>query len=146
VLQEARQHAEALLRELTIIVDGGRDNAELPQRLFNVIEAVQRAAGGLNTGAEREIEDAIKRGDDTIDFEMVMPRSFAGGAPHFARLLDDIDEFCRTGDLLTLETPPEVRRFQRWYLDELQRQLQGGEPIAWSEWRRSEAAASATRS
>ncbi len=146
IFQAARRHSEALLRELTIIVDGGGDNTELPKRLLKIVEVVQRQAGGLNTGAEKLIEEAIARGDAEIDFDVLMPRSLGRGAPQFAALLDEIDDYCRKGDLLTLENRPEVRGFQRWYLDEMARQLDGGPPTSWNAWRHSEAGRRATRS
>jgi hypothetical protein len=146
LLHEARQHGEALLRELAFIVDGGGDNTELPKRLLHVVERVRVRAGGLNTGAERAIDEALARGDECIDFEVVMPIALGRGAPAFAALLDEIDAYCRSGDLLTLETPAEVRAFQRWYLDEMARQLDGAPPTPWDEWRQADEARGATRS
>lgn len=146
LMSDARQHGEALLRELTIIVDGGGDNTELPQRFLNIVERVQVRAAGLNTGAERNIEEALARGDQEIDFEVVMPRALGRGAPEFAKLLDEIDAYCRSGELLTLETPANVRAFKRWYLDEMARQLDGASPTPWREWRQSAAARGAIRS
>ncbi len=134
------------MRELAFIVDGGGDNAELPKRLLDVVERVRIRAGGLNTGAERAIEEALARGDEAIDFEVVMPTALGRGAPTFAALLDEIDAYCRSGDLLTLETPADVRSFQRWYLDEMAHQLDGAPPTPWQEWRQSESARGPTRS
>jgi hypothetical protein len=145
VILEGQRHAEALMRELTIIVDGGGDKSEFPKRFFEVVEVVQRRAAGLNTGAEKVLETAIECGDAEVDFDVVMPVSFGPGAPVFAALLDELDEYCRSGDLLTLETPPEVRAFQRWYIDQIEQQCQGAPPVRWSTWRASEAGKRATR-
>jgi hypothetical protein len=134
VFLEARRHSEALLRELAFIVDGGGDNAELPRRLLDVVERVRARAAGMNTGAERAIEEAVVRKDASIDFDMLVPARLARGAPEFEVLLDEIDEYCRTGDLLTLATSPDVREFRRWYLHELTYQIEGGRPTPWSEW------------
>jgi hypothetical protein len=146
LLIEARRHGEALLRELAFIVDGGGDNTELPRRLLHTVERVQVRAAGLNTGAERTIDDAIARGDEEIDFEVLMPKRLGRGALEFATLLDEIDDYCRTGQLLTLATSPEVRAFQRWYLEEMAAQLDGAPPRPWREWRQSQAAERVTRS
>ena len=54
--------------------------------------------------------------------------------------------YCRSGDLLTLETPADVRAFQRWYLDEMAHQLDGAPPTPWDEWRQAQGARGATRS
>ncbi len=134
VFLDARQHSEALLRELAFIVDGGGDNTELPRRLLDVVERVRARAGGMNTGAERAIEEAVVRNDTAIDFELMVPVRIARGAPEFEVLLDEIDEYCRTGDLLTLATPPDVREFRRWYLHELTHQVEGAPPTSWGEW------------
>jgi hypothetical protein len=137
----SQQHGEALVREFAFIVDGGGDNAELPKRLLDVVHLVRTRAGGLNAHAERTIEDALARGDRDVDFDVVVPVSVARGAPEFAALLDEVDEYCRAGELLTLETPPAVRAFRSWYLGEFTRQLNGDAPMTWDEWReRSERA------
>ncbi len=146
LLHRARQHGEALVRELAFIVDGGGDNTELPKQLLRVVERVRVSAGGLNTGAERAIDEALARGDDSIDFQVVMPTALGRGASAFAALLDEIDAYCRSGDLLTLETPADVRAFQRWYLDEMARQLDGAPPTPWEEWRQADRARGPTRS
>ncbi len=146
LLHRARQHGEALVRELAFIVEGGGDNTELPKRLLHVVERVRVRAGGLNTGAELAIDEALARGEEYIDFEVVMPVALGRGAPAFAALLDEIDAYCRSGELLTLETPVDVRAFQRWYLGEMAHQLDGAPPTPWDEWRRAEGARGATRS
>jgi hypothetical protein len=146
IFQQGRRHAEALLRELAIIVDGGGDNTELPKRFLDTIAVVRRRAGGLNTGAEKAIEEAIERGDEEIDFDVVLPAAIGRGASQFSALLDEIDQYCRAGDLLTLEAPSEVRAFQRWYLTEIERQLGGEPPTRWSVWRDSGAGRAAIRS
>ncbi|MDP9441273.1 MAG: hypothetical protein M3P34_03640 [Actinomycetota bacterium] len=49
-------------------------------------------------------------------------------------MLDEPDEFCRSGNqLLTLATPPELLAFRRWYLREFNAQLQGQPPLPWPE-------------
>jgi hypothetical protein len=146
LLDQARQHAEALLREFAFIVNSGSETTELPRRLLHTVERVQKGAAGLNAGAERAIEEAIARGDKEIDFEVVMPTRLGRGAPQFAALLDEVDDYCRAGDLLTLETPVEVRAFQRWYLDEMTHQLDGARPTPWREWHDTGTTSRVTRS
>jgi hypothetical protein len=128
------QHGEALVREFEIIVRGGGDQSDLPKRLLDIVQAVQARAGGLNAHAERAIDDAIARGDAEAQFDIVVPADVARGAPEFEALLDEVDDYCRDGALLTLETPPEVRAFRRWYLGEFTRQLNGEAPLTWRAW------------
>jgi hypothetical protein len=130
----SQQHGEALLREFAFIVRGGGDQSELPKRLLDVVEAVQARLGGLNAHADRVIEDAIARGDAEVQFDVVVPADVARAAPEFAALLDEVDAYCRNGELLTLETPAEVRDFRRWYVGEFPRQLDGEAPLSWRAW------------
>jgi hypothetical protein len=52
-------------------------------------------------------------------------------------MLDEADEYCRRGEhLLTLETPPELVRFRRWYLQEFVNQIAGAAPEPWPDYRR----------
>jgi hypothetical protein len=146
LLDQARQHAEALLREFAFIVNSGGDTTELPKRLLHTVERVQKRAAGLNASAERAIEEAIERGDEEIDFEVVMPRLLGRGAPQFGELLDEVDDYCRAGHLLTLETPTQVRAFQRWYLSEMAQQLDGAPPTPWREWHDTGTTSRVTRS
>jgi hypothetical protein len=134
VFLDARCHSEALIREMAFIVDGGGDNTELPKRLLDIVYRLRSRAAGLNTGAERAIEEAVAKHEPEIDFEMLIPARVARGAPEFAVLLDEIDEFCRAGELLTLATPPQVREFRQWYLGELTRQIEGLPPTRWADW------------
>jgi hypothetical protein len=133
VWERARRHTEALLREFAIIADGGGDNAELPQRLLDILGHVRVRAGGLNAQAERSIEDATARGDTEVDFDVRVPASIARGARGFSALIDEVDAYCRAGDRLTLATPPEVRKFQLWYIGEFARQVEGAPPLSWRE-------------
>jgi hypothetical protein len=129
---EARRHREALLREFAFIVEGGGDRSELPQRLLRIVDRVRARSAGLNETAERAIDEALARGKEAIDVEIVVPLELARGAQEFVALLDEVDEFCRAGDLLTLASSPEVRRFRRWYLGEVTAQVGGRPPTPWT--------------
>jgi hypothetical protein len=135
IFMQSRQHTEALLREFAFVVDGGGDNTELPRQLLQTVERVRAQASGLNTGAERNIEEAIQRGDETVDFDLVVPARIAAGAREFAALLDQVDAYCRAGDLLSLASPPELRQFREWYLGEIAGQIiEGRAPTLWCDF------------
>jgi hypothetical protein len=130
----ARQHNEALLREFAFLVDGGGDNTDIPRQLLDVVGRVRVRAAGLNAGALAMVETAMARGDETGDFEFVIPVSIAASTREFASLLDQVDAYCAAGDLLTLAAPPELRRFRDWYLGEITGQVEGRPPIAWCDY------------
>jgi hypothetical protein len=81
-----------------------------------------------------------------VQFDVVVPSEIARGAPEFGALLDEVDEYCHAGDLLTLETKPDARAFRWWYLGEFSRQLDGAAPTTWRDWRDRNDRGSATRS
>jgi hypothetical protein len=132
VFMRSRQHSEALLREFAFVVDGGGDNTELPRQLLTIVTRVRARAAGLNTGAERLIETAIARGESTVDFDLVIPARIAAGAREFETLLEEVDAYCRSGELLTLASTPELQLFRRWYLREIASQAEGRPPTPWS--------------
>ena len=134
VFSSSRQHTEALLREFAFVVDGGGDNTDLPRQLLEVVERVRAQAAGLNAAAAGVVEAALARGDETVDFELIIPASFAAGAREFTVLLDQVDAYCMAGELLTLASPPEIRQFRRWYLGEIARQTEGRAPTAWRDY------------
>jgi hypothetical protein len=134
VFRSSRQHTEALLREFAFIVDGGGDNTDLPRQLLETVERVRARARGLNTAAASVVESAMARGDATVDFDFVIPATMAAGAREFLTLLDQVDVYCASGDLLTLATSPELRRFREWYLGEIAAQIEGRAPVAWRDF------------
>ena len=78
------------------------------------------------------IQAALDRGDSEIDVRYDVPPEAADGALRLLVLLDEADDFCRAGDLLTLATLPETLDFRRWYLEEFIRQVAGEPPCSWA--------------
>ena len=67
-----------------------------------------------------------------MDLLLQVPASAGPVGLSLDGMLDETDEFCREGKLLTLEPPDDVIAFHRWYLAELSAQLEGAEPRPWS--------------
>ena len=77
------------------------------------------------------VDDALRRGDDTIDVAYDVPASVLDDAARLEQLMVEADELCRTEQLLTLPRNPLQLRFSRWYLDEFRRQVAGEQPQPW---------------
>jgi hypothetical protein len=60
-----------------------------------------------------------------------VPASAGSAATALGEMLDEADEFCRAGDLLTLAAPDDSVEFRRWYLGEIVGQLAGRAPTPW---------------
>ena len=130
VMQRSAEHNDELLREFALVRGEGGDH--VPARLLALIEELRGRFGAFSEGPRQAMQDAMDRGDATIDLRYEVPAEVAGAARRLSALLDEADEFCRAGDLLTLATTPEGLAFRRWFLDEFDLQIQGHPPRPWS--------------
>ncbi len=132
VYLRAAEHNDELMREFALVTgqDSG-DEAAVPVRLLALVDELRSRFSGFTTQPEAELRDAAARGDPTIDLIYLVPPDVARGAAELDRLLDEADEFCQAGDLLTLAAPPEARAFRRWLLGEFVRQAGGEAPAPW---------------
>lgn len=130
VMQRSSEHTDELLREFALIREEGSDH--VPSRLLALVEELRDRFGSFSESARLAMDAALERGDETIDLSYEVPPAVAGAARQLGALLDEADDFCRSGELLTLATQPEGVAFRRWYLDEFQRQVDGEPPRPWS--------------
>ena len=130
VMQRSSEHSDELLREFALIREEGSDH--VPARLLALVEELRARFGSFSEGALQAMQDAVERGDETIDLHYEVPPAVGAAARQLGDLLEEADEFCRAGDLLTLATHPEGVAFRRWYLGEFQRQIDGQPPRPWS--------------
>jgi hypothetical protein len=134
IFDRARQHSEALLREFAFIAEGGDDEVHVPRRLLELVAALNDRYATMNTSAEEQIEAALQRGDESIDFDLQVPDEAKQASIELGAMLDEADEYCRRGDLLTLATPTDLRDFRVWYLQQVIDQLDGRPPTSWKSW------------
>jgi hypothetical protein len=129
LFERSRRHMEELTREFQFIAKG--DTAGTPARLIALVERVGTRFAGLNDTAASRVEDALKRGEEQVDVVYRVPRAASDACAELNAMLDEADDFCRHGELLTLATPGDQVAFRRWFLDEFVTQLAGGAPTAW---------------
>ena len=132
---QSRQHNEALYREFAFIAEGNTDPETVPVRLLQVVNYLRSRYGGLNAAMQEEMEAAIVRGDEHVDVEIKVPIESRSAIPMLASLLEEVDDFCGSGALLTLRTPEEVRSLRVWYLEQIRDQLYGAPALPWPVWR-----------
>ncbi len=130
VYARASEHNDELLREFAFIREENADH--VPSRLLALIEELNARFGGFTEAPTLAIQAALDRGDATIDLCYDVPPDAASAAQRLGSLLDEADEFCRSGDLLTLATVPESLAFRRWFLEEFVLQIDGRPPRPWS--------------
>jgi hypothetical protein len=131
VAGRAYQQREALLREFAIIAFGGGEQADVPKRLVEISKILDERYAGLNPEADDAIDAAVQRRDEFINLDLSVPVRLKDDTLDIGPLLVEVDEYCRTGGLLTLAATDEVRAFWTWFLREFVRQADGEAPISW---------------
>jgi hypothetical protein len=132
---EARRHNEALVREFTFIVEAEPAPSDSPVRLLALARELRERFYGLNANLEAQVDAAVANGDAAIDLQVRVAAFGREAALTLGALFDEADAFCRNGELLTLAESEDVHDFRTWYIEEVVRQLDGGPPIAWPDWR-----------
>jgi hypothetical protein len=130
-----RQHHDELLRELTLMALAEDDRMQthpLPGRLAALVETLGRRYRASTSRADAVRDAAIERGDATVDLSYRVPRAIVTDLSMLQEMLDAADDFCRSGELLTLPRDDVMVAFSRWYTDEFIRQLDGLPPTRWT--------------
>ena len=134
----ALEHNKELIREFSLIAlstVGDDPHPTVPARLLDLVDTVTRDFAGITDATDARRDEALEAGLEPIDLTYIVPPSTADASRRLAAILDEADEFCRSGDaLLTLATPPEAKLFRDWYLDEFIRQLSGAAPTPWPQY------------
>ena len=136
VYRRAQEHFDELLREfalLSIDSSGTVPGHEVPRRLRELVDELGQRFARATQDATGQREEALRAGLTSVDLTYNVPPQVREGSLALARMLDEADEFCRRGELLTLATPPEVVEFRRWFLDEFVAQADGAAPTPWPE-------------
>ena len=97
------------------------------------MDELQARFGAFTAGPTGVIHDALARDEETVDLVYAVPPEAADAAIRLGTLLDEADEFCRAGELLTLATVPEGVAFRRWFLGEFVSQIGGRPPRPWAD-------------
>jgi hypothetical protein len=135
----ADEHFTELHREFMLIASSTEDDHHVPARLLALVMSVTVDYAGLNEEATRRLEQAIADGETSLaDHVLRLPPSAGGAAQALSDILDEAEEFCRDGHhLLTLAAPPDVVAYRHWYVEQIQLQLCGEDPVPWSRSRQA---------
>lgn len=130
---QVREHLEELVREFAILTVGlsEPDHDPVPRRLLDIIARLTGRYGSITESVAAGREEAIARGERSMDLHYRLPRSAQVEVAELAQCLAEVDDYCRRGALLTLATPTEGVVFRSWYLGEITRQIDGAEPVPW---------------
>lgn len=130
---EASEHNDAVVRELTLIVQSANSpgGLEVPRRLLELAAEVRSAFAPASEGLRSQVEEVLRGGGETLDIHLSVPRSGWEALLRLADWLDEVDRYCVDGDLLTLQSSPRLRRFRRWYARQVADQMEGLPATPW---------------
>ena len=134
VYLRAQEHADGLIREFSLIAQhqAAGNAIDVPQRLLSIVNELSAQYSDLSSASEAKRDDAIERGEHTVDLHYRVPEAAASACTHLGDVFDEADLYCRAGrHLLSLATPPESLEFRRWFLGEFVNQIAGAAPTPW---------------
>ena len=125
---ELQAHNDALFRELELVSIEleGDDGARVAAPLADLVDQLYRRFRGARDSYRDAVAAAQARGEPTVDLETTAPPAAASGVRGYLALLEQADELCRTGILLTPEPSPQVKALRRWFVDQMAAQLLHG--------------------
>ena len=126
----ASEHYQAVLREFALLASS-HPSGSVPERMVVLTDELGRRYAN-NNAHEAERDAALARGEEILDIAVHVPVSVRDVSRTLDRMLDETDDFCRDGTLLTLAPADDVVAFRRWYLGELAAQLDGSRPRPWT--------------
>lgn len=127
----ASEHYEDVFREFALLAAAEpRASDSVPTRLLALVDTLGRRYA-RQQHHEEEREQAFLRGETCRDMTILMPAPALEAARELDAMLDEADDFCRDGALLTLAPAADVVAFRRWYLRECVEQVAGGAASPW---------------
>lgn len=132
----ALDRQEELQRELMHIANAQpQDRGSIPARLLALMEEIRNRHGASSARLREHLVAALDADAEGIDLSFPAAPGMGDDARALLQALEEADEYCRSGELLTLEAPAELVEFRRWYLREVIRQTRGERPRPWPEHR-----------
>ena len=125
---ELQAHNDALFRELELVSIEleGDDGARVAAPLADLVDQLYRRFQGQRDSYRDAVAVAQARGEATVELETAATAAAVSGARGYLALLEQADELCRAGLLLTPEPSPAVRALRAWFVDQMAAQVLDG--------------------
>jgi anti-anti-sigma factor len=147
--QRARQHADAVQRELDVLRIEGARAGRVPRNSDELVADLDARFTGYRSTMDT-LDSLVEQGADHADVLIPVlgdPEERAVAVQALADLLDEMDAYCEAGDqLLTLATPADLRTFRAWLFQEVIGQMRGASPSPWATDQEHSVAASTAES
>ncbi|MEA3054635.1 MAG: hypothetical protein QOD30_67, partial [Actinomycetota bacterium] len=136
-----------VLREFTV---ARRHPAGLDARVGPLASRLMARSAGVREPVRVAARRAIENGERLVSLTVPTPAAAEGVLTDFLHVIEQLSDHCAEGSMLSLAPTDEVREFRRWYVGEINAQLNGADPttspfpaIALDDSRLVEAAAAA---
>ena len=126
------QHIDDLQREFSYIT---AEPGSVPQRLLALAQQLGADFGRFGEGPNATLRAAATAGAEAVDILYPLPAPAAVAARTADQMLDEADEFCRSGELLTVAAEEDTLSYRRWFFGEVADQIEGKPPCPWPQWR-----------
>lgn len=134
VWERSRQHSDEVMREFVLMLEGqrsGQTSMDVPQALVDLAAMFTARFGPLLDQLYAARTQALAQGRDRMDSEVPLVTGTPELLQQVRSVMEAVDHYCRSGELLTLERDPASRALMDWTLDELVVQYEGGQPSPW---------------
>jgi anti-sigma regulatory factor (Ser/Thr protein kinase) len=124
---ELQAHNDALFRELELIsIELEGDDAGVAAPLADLLDQLYRRFRGQRDSYRDVVAAAQARGERTVELETTVSPAASAAVRSYVELLEQADELCRDGTLLTPAPSAAVRTLRRWFVEEMAAQLLDG--------------------
>ena len=122
---EVQAHNDALFRELELVSIEleGDHAAEVAAPLADLVDQLYRRFRGQRDSHREVVAAAQAAGRPTVELASTASPGAVAGARSYLALLEQADELCRAGVLLTPEPPPSVKALRSWFVDQMAAQV-----------------------
>lgn len=118
---------DAVIRELQMVEAAGAP-PDYPTAQVAMARAFLEDFAGPRRSVQLALRSALERGNRRFDVDLLVPDGAVASMRRMGRVLDDLSAYCERGELLALAPSAKVRRFRRWYFDEVAGQMAGRAP------------------
>jgi anti-sigma regulatory factor (Ser/Thr protein kinase) len=128
------EHLDELVRELQLLqVDDDTRSRSIAQQIHGLLTAPAHA----RLTGRRIAQLADEAGLEHVDIDMALPAEASLMIRELHRAVLAADELCEDLQLLTLDSPPEMRALRIWMTEEIVAQIEEGRaPVSWRAWQR----------
>lgn len=129
-----QQRTLDLLRELQLMSldrEHGPESSPSTARLTAFADRMFATFGAELEAPREELERAFDAGEPHTELRYPLTAERVSGILAYARLMEEADELCRRGLLISLEPDDEVYALRRWTVEEFVRQFRGLPPRPW---------------